>query len=118
MTQRPILKAALYGAYIGVLVCLAMVIFRQFEPYELIAGHAVDRVQLVIWPTSIFALATYGLKFPDPVLLFNWVVSIAGNMLLYAILSAGVWIGIRRARWLLPPLGLAFLVWCYVVWTS
>ena len=75
-----------------------MIIFRHFEPYDLIASYVIDRIQLVVWPTSIFALATYELKFPDPALLFVWTVSIAGNMLLYAIVGAGVGVCIRRAR--------------------
>jgi hypothetical protein len=57
-----------------------------------------DIVQLLLWPSSIFMLATAGHEGIDYEML---AISIVANVALYALLGFLVWWGVYKQRWVL-----------------
>jgi hypothetical protein len=70
----------------------------------------IERIMLMLWPTSIINLAGAA---DDIFAQQLFLISAASNVLIYGLFGLLMWFGIRRHRWVLVPLfiGLILLWW-------
>ncbi|WP_368564807.1 hypothetical protein [Pseudoxanthomonas sp. UTMC 1351] len=84
--------------------------FPEFKD-GLLTASGSNTLRLLIWPTSILLLgdpddSNYGLV----------LVSVAGNMLLYGLLGALIWMGLHRSKmYLIFPVLLTAGIWYWVL---
>lgn len=108
---RALLISAILGALMPLGVLLGLLVANQAAPVTIELGDALYTAVLLVWPTSLLAMAPAGVQFNNvtSALLF----SIGANAALYAVLGSMVWYGLFRNRWLLiiPAALEGYLFW-------
>lgn len=105
------------GLVIPILFTLIWRVLEQYPHAWLSIGRILVNVQLLVWPSSIFMMATAGHKGIDWGML---ALSIAVNIILYAVIGFLIWWGINKYRWAIYcAIGLVLLIWYKLVaWSS
>mgnify|MGYP001766014874 CR=1 FL=1 len=106
---RAVMISALLGAAVPVAWYAIHATVGHRWPDVLDTMHC-DVVLMVVWPSSVLLIA-------DPLgeNLDVQVMAVLGNVLLYAIVGALVWLGVLRSRWMLAtPVAVLAVVWWWV----
>ena len=94
---RWLLASTGVGLIISVSLLLIATLFENYRPLEESLGLPLERLMLVIWPTSFWLLATDGIEGTPRAHLFIFM-SIAANGVLYAALGSVVWVALVEER--------------------
>jgi hypothetical protein len=100
---------SLIGLVIPILLTLIWKLLEQYQHTYLSVGKVLEIVQLLVWPSSIFMMATAGHRGIDYGML---AISIAVNIVFYSLIGFLIWGGIHKQRWMLYfAIGLLVLIW-------
>lgn len=100
---------SLVGLVIPVILTLFWKLLEQYRHAYLAVGRVMEIVQLLIWPSSIFMIATAGSKDIDYGML---ALSIITNIAFYAVIGFLIWWGLNKQRWVIYlAMGLIALIW-------
>lgn len=100
---------SLAGLVIPILFTLVWRLLEQHPRAWLAIGAKLEIVQVLMWPSSIFMMATTGHDGIDYGML---ALSITINIVLYASIGFLIWWGINKQRWAIYcALGLVLLIW-------
>ena len=98
---------------IGLTVSLVFItLWALFERFiSLHASVIVEDIQLILWPSSIFLMATCNAGLADRIEIYS--ISIGVNVLLYSVAGLSFWYGIEKHSWLMGiSLGmLLMMIW-------
>ncbi|MCP4347078.1 MAG: hypothetical protein GY795_16315 [Desulfobacterales bacterium] len=89
---------ATVGFAIPVILTVVWFLLEKHNDYYLSIGDKIIVIQLMIWPSSIFMMATAAHEGIDFVVLS---LSITVNVLLYTVLGYFIWMGIYKHHWIL-----------------
>lgn len=104
----------LFGFVIPCVFTAAWAILEKSPDLYMSIGGKLETVQLLIWPTSIFMMATASNKGIDFKML---AIAIAANILLYALIGFLIWWGLNRQRWVFFVVCAAILLGWYRLFT-
>lgn len=94
---------------IPILFSVVWAVFEKAPHAWLTIGAMFVEIQLLFWPSSIVMMATAG---PNGNYYSILAISIAMNMVFYAMIGFGVWWGLNRWRWMLHVIiGVIGLLW-------
>lgn len=100
---------SLAGFVIPILFSLIWWVLEQYPRAWLFIGGILVNVQLLVWPSSIFMMATAGHEGIDYGML---ALAITVNIVLYASIGFLIWWGMYKQRWAIYcALGLILLIW-------
>jgi hypothetical protein len=100
---------SLAGLVIPILLTLLWKLLERYQHAYLSIGGVLEILQLLVWPSSIFMMATAGHKGIGYGML---ALSITGNIVFYALLGFLIWWGLHKQRWMLYfAIGLLILIW-------
>ena len=98
------------GAVLPFLFTAAWSILDRYSAINAWLGGKLELLQLLVWPSSIFMMATAATPGVDWTMLM---LAVVVNVVLYAAIGGVVWWGIYRQRWVLFPLGALVLLGWY-----
>jgi len=100
---------SLAGLAIPILFTLIWRLIEQYQRAYLSIGRVLEILQLLVWPSSIFIMATAGRKGIDYRML---AISVIVNIAFYALIGFLVWWGLHKQSWMLYcAIGLLILIW-------
>lgn len=104
------IKCILYFSCLGLVVPIIFsIVSLLYENMNRLLPSLLYKIQLMIWPSSIFMMATAANKHIDFKML---IVSIVVNVILYSLIGFFVWFGIYKQKWVLFVIGvLVLLAW-------
>jgi hypothetical protein len=107
--MKLIVLLSVAGLVIPMLFTLILRLVEQHQPAYFSISRVLEIIQLLVWPSSIFMMATAGHKDIDYGML---ALSIMVNIIFYAVIGFLVWWGLHRQRWILYfAIGLVALIW-------
>jgi hypothetical protein len=89
---------------------LAWMLLEKNHSAYIWLGNKLEIVQLLLWPSSLFMLATAGHEDVDYRML---TISTIMNVGLYALIGAATWYGFYKQRWVLLALSALVLAGWY-----
>lgn len=101
---------AIIGMAVPIIFTLSWPILEKTKHWHGTLGNALATLQLLIWPSSIFMMATAGHEGLDFKMLS---ISIAVNIVLYSIIGFIFWMGLKKHHWLLYVLVVLILLSWY-----
>jgi hypothetical protein len=108
------IRFEVYSIVVGLVVPFIFIaIHIVLEKYQFsVSGFAdfVHGLQLLLWPSSIFLMATAGHKWYDRFVVEIFVLSLVANVIVYAVFGGLLWWGLYRQRWAL------FLILGVIIW--
>jgi hypothetical protein len=105
-----IILFTLCGLLIPIAFTLLSIFLINFPKHYLAIASKLQILQLLLWPSSIFMLASAGSGGIDFQMLS---ISIAVNILIYTIMGFCIWWAWQRQRWMLYVIGCLILVGWY-----
>jgi len=105
---------SLFGLSLPLIFTLIWAILEKTKYWYGSLGNGLATLQFLIWPSSIFMMATAGHRGIDYGMLS---ISVAANIVLYSIIGLVVWLGIKRHRWLLYLLIMIIILGWYKLLT-
>jgi len=103
---------AMFGLSVPIILTLIWPILERSNYWYGTLGNALATLQLLIWPSSIFMIASAGYEGIDFKMLS---ISIAVNIVLYSIIGFIVWLGLKKHHWLLYVLVVLILLSWYIL---
>jgi hypothetical protein len=114
-----IIPFILAGAVIPLLF-LGMTSYMQVpEHFNSGLGLRIEQAMLMLWPSSIFEMATDGLHSGDPNLYLIPLLSITLNILLYVFIGTFIWLGLRKHKaFFIIPILFPAIIWWQLLWLT
>jgi hypothetical protein len=101
---------SLTGFIIPLIFTITWELLEKFPNFYIMIGHKVQLIQLALWPSSIFMIATAGTKGINYKIL---TISIVANITFYAMLGLLTWFGLNKHRWILVVTSVIVLLLLY-----
>jgi len=105
---------SLFGLSLPLIFTLIWTILEKTKYAYGSLGNGLATLELLIWPSSIFMMATAGHHGIDYGMLS---ISVAANIVLYSIIGFVVWLGLKQHRWLLYFLVMIIILGWYKLLT-